>query len=47
MESYDHDILLLREMIVSELFQVKKGSPDRDKFWESTQRRLNRLDNRL
>ena len=47
MESYDHDILLLREMIASELFQFKKGSPDRDKFWESTQRRLNRLDKTL
>ena len=47
MESYDRDILLLGEMIASELFQFKKGSPDRDKFWESTQRRLNRLDNRL
>ena len=27
----DHDILLLREMIASELFQFKKGSPDRGK----------------
>ena len=31
----DHDILLLREMVASELFQFKKGSPDRDKIWES------------
>ncbi|CAH3141186.1 unnamed protein product [Pocillopora meandrina] len=41
----DHDILLLREMIASELFQFKKGSPDRGKSWESIQERLNKLDN--
>ena len=40
----DHDILLLREMI-TELFQFKKGSPDRGKIWESIQERLNKLDN--
>ena len=40
-----HDILLLREMIASELFQFKKGSPDRGKIWESIQERLNKLDN--
>ena len=37
----DHDILLLREMIGTELFQFKKGSPDRGKIQE----RLNKLDN--
>ena len=41
----DHDILLLREMIASESFQFKKGSPDRGKIWESIQERLNKLDN--
>ena len=41
----DHDILLLREMIATELFQFKKGSPDRGKIWESIQERLNKLDN--
>ncbi|CAH3157175.1 unnamed protein product [Pocillopora meandrina] len=41
----DHDILLLREMIASELFQFKEGSPDRGKIWESIQERLNKLDN--
>ena len=40
----DHDILLLRDMIASELFQFKKGSPDRGKIWESIQGRLNKLD---
>ena len=41
----DHDILLLREMIATELFQFKKGSPDRGKIWESIHERLNKLDN--
>ncbi|CAH3125307.1 unnamed protein product [Porites lobata] len=41
----DHDILLLREMIATEFFQCKKGSPDRGKIWESIQERLNKLDN--
>ena len=40
----DHYILLLREMIASELFQFKKGSPDRGKIWESIQEGLNKLD---
>ena len=40
----DHDILLLREMIASELCQFKKGSPDRGKIWESIQERLNKLE---
>ena len=40
----DHDIFLLREMIPSELFHFKKGSPDRGKIWESIQERLNKLD---
>ena len=41
----DHDILPLREMIASELFEFKKCSPDRGKIWESIQERLNKLDN--
>ena len=41
----DHDILLLHEMMASELFHFKKGSPDRGKIWESIQERLNKLDN--
>ena len=41
----EHDILLLREMIASELFQFKKGSPERSKLWESIHERLNKLDN--
>ena len=41
----EHDILLLREMTASELFQFKKGSPDCGKIWESIHERLNTLDN--
>ena len=41
----DHDILLLREMIATELFQFKKGRTDRGKIWESIQERLNKLNN--
>ena len=40
----DHDILLLLELIASELSQFKKGSPDRGKIWKSIQERLNKLD---
>ena len=32
-------------MLATELFQFKKGSPDRGKIWESIQERLNKLDN--
>ena len=41
----EHDILLLREMIASELFQFKKGSPDHGRIWESIHKRLNKLNN--
>ena len=41
----EHDVLLLREMIASELFQFKKGSPDRGWIWESIHKRLNKLNN--
>ena len=40
----DHDILLFHEMIARELFQFKKGSPNRGKIWESIQERLKKLD---
>ena len=43
--TYDHDVLLLREMIASELFQFRRGGPDSGKIWESIQERLNKLDN--
>lgn len=41
----DYDIFLLCEMIVSELFQFKKGSLDCGKIWELIQERLNKFDN--
>ena len=34
-------------MIASELFQFKKGSPDRGKIWESIQERLNKFNNKF
>ena len=34
-------------MIASELFQFKKGSPDRGNIWESIQERLNKLNNKF
>ena len=43
--TYDHDVLLLREMIASELFQFRRDGPDSGKIWESIQERLNKLDN--
>ena len=41
----EHDILLLREIIASELFQFKKGSPDRGKIWETIHERSNKFNN--
>lgn len=40
----EHDVLLLREILVGELFMHKKGSPERGKIWEAIQDRLNKLD---
>ena len=37
----EHDVLFLREMIASDLFTHKKGSPDRGKVWEGIVDRLN------
>ena len=37
----DHDILLLREMLVSDIFHHKKGSPDRGRIWDEIAERLN------
>ena len=39
-----HDVALLKEMLVSEIFAYKKGSPDRGKIWEDIQDRLNQVD---
>ena len=40
----DHDKILLREIIATDLFLYKKGSPDRGKIWETIVERLNKVD---
>lgn len=39
----DHDILLMREMMVSDLFLYKKGSPNRGLVWDSIVENLNKI----
>lgn len=39
-----HDVLFLREMVVSDIFDYKKGSPDRGRIWEASQERLNNVE---
>ena len=39
-----HDVLFLREMVVSDIFDYKKGSPDRGRIWEAIQERLNNVE---
>ena len=39
-----HDVLFLREMAVSDIFDYKKGSPDRGRIWEAIQERLNNVE---
>ncbi|XP_028408180.1 uncharacterized protein LOC114530762 [Dendronephthya gigantea] len=41
----DHDLLLMREMMVSDLFLYKKGSPNRGVVWDSIVENLNRIEN--
>jgi len=38
-----HDVMFLREMITSDMFDYKKGSPDRGRIWEAIQERLNTI----
>ena len=40
----DHDILLMKEMMISDLFLHKKGSPSRGLIWESIVEKLNAPD---
>ena len=42
--SDDHDILLMREIMVSDLFLHKKGSPNRGLIWESIVEILNKIE---
>jgi type IV secretory pathway VirB10-like protein len=37
----EHDIFFLREMLASDLFHHKKGSPDRGRIWDGIAERLN------
>lgn len=39
--SKEHDIFLLREMLASEIFHHRKGSPDRGRIWDEIAERLN------
>lgn len=38
-----HDTLFLREVLVSDLYQTRKGSPERGKLWDGIAARLNNL----
>ena len=39
----DHDVLLLREILASDLFSFKKGSVARGERWESIAEKLNEV----
>ena len=40
----DHDLLLMREMMISDLFLYKKGSPNRGLVWDSIVENLNLIE---
>ena len=40
----EHDVLMLREMIVSDVFSFKKGSVSRGDAWDSVDEKLNQID---
>ena len=40
----EHDVLMLREMIVSDVFSFKKGSVGRGDVWGSIAEKLNQID---
>ena len=40
----EHDVLMLREMIVSDVFSFKKGSVSRGDAWDSIAEKLNQID---
>ena len=39
----EHDVLMLREMLVSDLFLFRKGSPGRGIVWEAITGKLNNI----
>ena len=40
----EHDVLMLREMVVSDVFSFKKGSVSRGDAWDSIAEKLNQID---
>ena len=40
----EHNVLMLREMVVSDVFFFKKGSVSREDAWESVAEKLNQID---
>ena len=44
MEWTDHDVLMLREMVVSDVFSFQKGSVSRGDAWDSIAEKLNQID---
>ena len=41
----DHDLLLMREMVLSDLFLFEKGSPNGGIVWDSIVENVNRIEN--
>ena len=39
----EHDVLMLREMVVSDVFSFKKGSVSREDAWDSIAEKLNQI----
>ena len=40
----EHDVLMLREIVVSDVFSFKKGSISRGDAWDSMAEKLNQID---
>ena len=45
--SESHDILFVREVLVSSLYETRNGSPERGKVWDEIAENLNKLENPL
>ena len=39
----EHDVLMMREMLASDLFSFRKGSPGRGIVWEAIAEKLNKI----
>ena len=42
--THEHNVLMLREMVVSDVFFFKKGSVSRGDAWDSVAEKLNQID---